>query len=335
MVDTYLPRLKMQMRAFAAFTTPTANLFQTLGLSFPPLILLRHLPKRLYATSTNGPVFARPSRPIVCAAWSNGVAGRQTSRLRAVGLGLGRKKSLALELEPGLIAGWSLGKRNLGATHRCFLTLSHFGRSNVKVASLDLAFLVIISPLQDRTTPFTHKTLCNALDANLGSLAFGVKVNYLANAAAEKHLFVDWKLGESIEDVALNIVSGETAVVQGLQEVFDSLEEIGFRVENGILNGCPVEKRCDLREKLKLVGGRNAILTGFVVSHTGVFHGDFEIGNLFIDFVLEIDIILLASPFGSGFESGIHGTLECPTPPLLWCEILLWNLFLPGSLLLA
>lgn len=128
-VDTYLPRLKMQMRAFAAFTTPTANLFQTLGLSFPPLILLRHLPKRLYATSTNGPVFARPSRPIVCAAWSNGVAGRQTSRLRAVGLGLGRKKSLALELEPGLIAGWSLGKRNLGATHRCFLTLSHFGRT--------------------------------------------------------------------------------------------------------------------------------------------------------------------------------------------------------------
>lgn len=128
-VDTYLPRLKMQMRAFAAFTTPTANLFQTLGLSFPPLILLRHLPKRLYATSTNGPVFARPSRPIVCAAWSNSVAGRQTSRLRAVGLGLGRKKSLALELEPGLIAGWSLGKRNLGATHRCFLTLSHFGRT--------------------------------------------------------------------------------------------------------------------------------------------------------------------------------------------------------------
>lgn len=66
------------------------------------------------------------------------------------------------------------------------------------------------------------------------------------------------------------------------------MEEIGFRVENGILNGCLVEKCCDLREKLKFVGGCNVIFMGFVVSYIGVFYGDFEIGNLFIDFVFEI-----------------------------------------------
>lgn len=60
---------------------------------------------------------------------------------------------------------------------------------------------------------FIYKMFCNVFDVNFGLFVFGVKVNYFVNVVVEKYFFVDWKFGESIEDVVLNIVSGEIVVV--------------------------------------------------------------------------------------------------------------------------
>jgi hypothetical protein len=102
----------------------------------------------------------------------------------------------------------------------------------VEVAGLDVALLVVIRSLQDRTAPFADQALCDALDAGFGSLAPGVEVDNFADAAAQEDIFVNGELGKSIEDVPLNIVGREAAVVQWLEEVLHRLEEVGFGIEN-------------------------------------------------------------------------------------------------------
>jgi hypothetical protein len=162
------------------------------------------------------------------------------------------------------------------------------GIRKVKVAGLDLPLLVIVCSLQDRTAPFTDQALGDALDAGLGPFAPCVEVDDLADTAAQEDLFVDGKLGEGVEDVALDVVGWQAAVVQRLEEVFDRLEQVGLGVEDGILDGRSVEKTSHLGEELKLVGGGHALLAGFVVSQASLLHRDLEIGNLVVDLVFQV-----------------------------------------------
>ncbi len=106
----------------------------------------------------------------------------------------------------------------------------------VKVARLNLALLVVVRPLQDRAAPLAHQTLCDALDADLGALAPRVKVDDLADAAAEEDFLVDGQLRQRVEDVTLDIVGRQAAVVERLEEVLDGLQEVGLGVEDRVLD---------------------------------------------------------------------------------------------------
>jgi hypothetical protein len=243
----------------------------------------------------------------------NRVARWETGRLSAVLLGLGGKQALSLKLEASL-AGGPLGKRDLRAAYRRFLTLSHLCgamvggkkdrlasvsclRSNdweqihihkVKITRFNLALLVVVRPLEDWPAPLSHKALGDALDAGLRSLAFGIEEDDFAYPTAEEYVFVDWQFRERIENVSLDVVRWEAPVIKGLKQVFDGLKEVCLRVENSILDGGPVEERCDLGKELELVCRSHMLVAGFVICHTGLLNCHLEIRDLVIECFLEV-----------------------------------------------
>lgn len=169
------------------------------------------------------------------------------------------------------------GKEGLGESIR-----------KVEFAGLNLPLLVVVCALEDRPAPFADQTLCDALDAGLGALAARVEVDDLADSAAEEDFLVDRQPGERVEDVALDVVGWETAVVERLKEVLNGLKEVGLGVEDRVLNRGSVEERCDLGEQLKLVCCSHSLFAGIVVGDAGLLHGDLEVCDLIIDCVFEV-----------------------------------------------
>ena len=158
----------------------------------------------------------------------------------------------------------------------------------VKVASLDVALAIVVGALKDGTAPFSDEPFGDALDGDFGPLAAGVEEDNLSDAAAQEGVLVDGKLGEGYEDVALDVECWQAAVVQGLEEVLDGLEEVGLGVEDGVLDGRPVQKSGHLWEELQLLDGGSALLACLVVVLAGLFHGDLEVGDLTVDLVFEV-----------------------------------------------
>lgn len=158
----------------------------------------------------------------------------------------------------------------------------------VKLASLNLALLVIIGSLQDRPTPFSQQSLRHALDAWLGLLAPRVKEHDFTNTTTQKCLFLNVQSCECRKNITLDIVCRQRPIVKGFQEELDVLQEVGIGVKYCMLNIIPVEDARHLWKKFQLMQSRLASLTSTVVSLAGSFHLKFQIGQLLVDFIFEI-----------------------------------------------
>lgn len=66
------------------------------------------------------------------------------------------------------------------------------------------------------------------------------------------------------------------------------LEEVGVRVEDGVLNVIAVEKIFHLRQQLELMNGRLTSLTRSVVGLTSPLHGYLEVCDLLVDLILQV-----------------------------------------------
>lgn len=79
----------------------------------------------------------------------------------------------------------------------------------IKLASLDMALLVIVSPLENWTAPFSQQSLGHSLDARLWLLAPRVEQHHFADTAAQQSLLFDIQTRQSREDVPLDVVGGQ------------------------------------------------------------------------------------------------------------------------------
>ena len=149
---------------------------------------------------------------IECALRSNGIACREAKGSGSVVVErLGREHALLLELIRRL-AGGTLRQGELSAADGCLLALGQFRGAvigevsqlyrnrvrspgnlrDIELAGLDLPLLVVIGPLQDRATPFTHQPVGDALDSELRPFALCVEEDNLADSAAQQAVLVDW-----------------------------------------------------------------------------------------------------------------------------------------------
>lgn len=105
----------------------------------------------------------------------------------------------------------------------------------VKVARLDVPLLVVVGALEDGPAPLAQQALGHALDGDLRLLALGVEEDDLANAARPQRLLLYREPGQRLEDLPLDVVGGQRAVVERLEEELDVLQEVGVRVHDGCL----------------------------------------------------------------------------------------------------
>lgn len=158
----------------------------------------------------------------------------------------------------------------------------------VVVARLNRPLLVVVRPLQNRPAPFSQQLLGHSLDARLGLLAPRVEQHDLADAAAQKGLLLDIELRKPHEDVALDVVGWQGAVVEGLEEELDVLEEVGIGVEDGMSDVVAVHHGHNVWEELELVNCGLAMFAGLVVLLAGSIHHLIEANELIINLVLKI-----------------------------------------------
>lgn len=158
----------------------------------------------------------------------------------------------------------------------------------VEIARLDVALLVVVGALEDRAAPLTQQSLGDALDADLGLLALGVEQDDLADAAGPQRLLLDREAGQRLEDLSLDVVGREGAVVEGLEEELDVLQEVGVGVHDGRLVVVAVEQRHDLRQELELVQGRLVGFARLVVCLAGVLHADLEVCDSLVQLIFQV-----------------------------------------------
>ena len=159
----------------------------------------------------------------------------------------------------------------------------------IYVPGLDLPLLVVISPLEDGPAPLAHEALGHALDLGLGALGLCVEEDDLADAAGQQGLLLDGHPGQGGEDLALDVVGGQAAVgAQGLEEVLDGLEEVGLRVQDGVLDVLPVQERHDLGQELDLGHGRAVLLARQVVLPARRLHPDLEVCDDVVELLFQV-----------------------------------------------
>ena len=245
---------------------------------------------------------------IECALRSDGVACWQTCRASPIGVERFRGElALSLQLVLRLVSG-ALRQRELRSPADRLVTQCGLGSPirmvstsngthtihramnilDVKVPRLNMPLLVVVSPLENRPAPLSQQTIRDTFDARGGTLALRVEENNFANATAQERILADGKLGQSSENVTLDVVGRQAAVVQRLQEVFDRLEKVSLGIEHRILDRCAVQQVRHLREELQLVNSRLALLAGLVVSHASLLHGDLQGRNLLVDLLFQV-----------------------------------------------
>lgn len=104
----------------------------------------------------------------------------------------------------------------------------------VEVGLLEHPLRVIVTALEDRASPLSQQLLRHLFDAPLRALALGVENDHLADSAGDQGILLDRKLGQRGQQIALNVVSGHGTIVQGLEEESNGLQEIDFRVNQGV-----------------------------------------------------------------------------------------------------
>lgn len=148
----------------------------------------------------------------------------------------------------------------------------------VDIARLNLPLLVVIRPLEDGPAPLAHEPLSHALDLWLGALGLGVEEHDLADAAGRQGLLLDGHSGQGGKDLTLDVVGRQAAVgSQGLEEVLDRLQEVGLRVQDGVLDVLPVQQCHDLGQQLHLGHGGAIVGARVVVLLTCCLHPDLQV----------------------------------------------------------
>ena len=88
----------------------------------------------------------------------------------------------------------------------------------IEVAGLDVTFSVVVGTLEDRPAPLSQKALGHALDVEFGPLALGVEEDDLADAGGHEGVLLDGEAEQGVEDLALDLVGGQGAVVERFEE---------------------------------------------------------------------------------------------------------------------
>ena len=115
----------------------------------------------------------------------------------------------------------------------------------IEVAGLDVTFSVVVGTLEDRSAPLSQKALGHALDIEFGPLALGVEEDDLADAGGHEGVLLDGEAEQGVEDLALDLVGGQGAVVERLEEELDVQQEVRIRIDNSRLVPISVQHRHD------------------------------------------------------------------------------------------
>jgi hypothetical protein len=86
----------------------------------------------------------------------------------------------------------------------------------------------------------------------------------------------------------LDVVGWQRAVVKGLEEEFDVLEEVGVGIEDSVADIGSVHHGNNIGEELELVQGWLALLTCLIIFLAGSVHHLIESNELVVNFVLKI-----------------------------------------------
>lgn len=166
------------------------------------------------------------------------------------------------------------------------------GKHNVRgihVARVDDALLVVVRPLQNGPTPLPHKALGHALDLGLCALCLCIEEHDAADATGQERLLLDLQLGEGREDLALDVVGRKlTIIAQRFQEELDRLQEVCLGVENGVLDVLPVEQGHHFGQHLDFLDRGKEVGHGFVVNFAGFLHAGLDVGDMLVEFLLEV-----------------------------------------------
>ena len=165
---------------------------------------------------------------------------------------------------------------------RCRLELG----ARVVVGLAELFLGVVVAAGEDGTLPFLNEALGLALDVDFWTLGLGVEEDDLADAAADESFFVDGELGKAVKEVALDVVGGEGAIFQRLEEEADRFEEVVFWIHDVALDGGSRYQRDHFRKELQFVHCGFAFTAGFHVGLGSIGHAvaefvDFGIGLCF------------------------------------------------------
>lgn len=185
-----------------------------------------------------------------------------------------------------------------------------------------LLLAVVVGAAQDGAGPVCEEALGLALDDELGPLALDVEHDDLADARGDEGVLVDGQLGQRGEELFLDVVGGQTAVAEGLEEEADGFEDVGLGVDDGLFEVALVEQGDDLGQQLELVAGGLAALAALVVGLGGLGHAAAHVLDLLVGHLLEVDSVLLAAAAGGALDDGVHGAVERALPA---CRLLAWD----------
>lgn len=118
----------------------------------------------------------------------------------------------------------------------------------IKLASLNVALLVVVGPLENRTAPFSQQPLGHSLDAGFWLLAPCVEQDDLADSTAQEGLLFYVETRQSRENIPLDVVGGQRAVVERFQKELDMLQEVCVGVEHGMLYVVAVQQASNFGE---------------------------------------------------------------------------------------
>lgn len=205
------------------------------------------------------------------------------------------------------------GRGPLGLLVRAGALARHLARPdrlNRIILCLDeLALAVVVAALEDRPRPLADQPLRLALNACLCAGRARVEVRDFADARGDEGVFGDGELGEAREELALDVVGWEGAVVEGLEEEAYGFEDVDFRVDERGLQRVAVQEGYHFRQHLQLVhrglagfAGKGVSLCGF--GHAAAHFFEFVVGHCF-----EIDAGFTARGLGL-FEGFVEFALE-------------------------
>lgn len=95
-----------------------------------------------------------------------------------------------------------------------------------------LLLAVVVGATEDWARPICEEALGLSLDDQLGALALDVEHDDLADSGCDEGVLVDRQLGQRSKELFLDVIGGQTAVAQGLEEEAHCFEDVGLGVHD-------------------------------------------------------------------------------------------------------